>query len=54
MMQRMDVESFVARFPRRRIGQPADLDSTLLFLVSKASKLVTGTVIKVDDAQGRR
>jgi len=41
-------------FPRRRIGQPEDLDSTLLYLVSPASQMVTGTVIRVDDGQGPR
>ncbi|WP_433622201.1 SDR family NAD(P)-dependent oxidoreductase [Nocardia sp. CA-120079] len=38
-------------FPRKRLGNPAQLDSTLLYLVSPASDMVTGTVIKVDDAQ---
>ncbi|WP_110206815.1 SDR family NAD(P)-dependent oxidoreductase [Nocardioides daejeonensis] len=38
-------------FPRKRLGDPAQLDSTLLYLVSPASEFVTGTVIKVDDGQ---
>ena len=41
-------------FPRKRLGDPAQLDSTLLYLVSPASELVTGTVVKVDDGQGSR
>ncbi len=41
-------------FPRKRIGDPAQLDSTLLYLVSPASAYVTGTFIKVDDGQGAR
>ena len=41
-------------FPRKRIGQPAQMDSTLLYLVSPSSECVTGTVIKVDDGQGPR
>jgi NAD(P)-dependent dehydrogenase (short-subunit alcohol dehydrogenase family) len=41
-------------FPRRRLGNQAQLDSTLLFLCSPASDAVTGTVIKVDDGQGGR
>ena len=41
-------------FPRKRIGDPAQLDSTLLYLVSPASDFVTGTVIRVDDVQGGR
>ncbi|MGB0112573.1 MAG: SDR family oxidoreductase, partial [Ilumatobacteraceae bacterium] len=40
--------------PRKRIGQPENLDSTLLYLVSPASEMVTGTVVRVDDGQGSR
>jgi NAD(P)-dependent dehydrogenase (short-subunit alcohol dehydrogenase family) len=43
-----------AHFPRHRLGDPAQLDSTLLYLVSPASDFVTGTVIKVDDGQHYR
>ncbi len=41
-------------FPRKRICDPAQMDSTLLFLVSPASECVTGTIIKIDDGQGSR
>jgi NAD(P)-dependent dehydrogenase (short-subunit alcohol dehydrogenase family) len=41
-------------FPRRRLGQPEQLDSTLLYLVSPSSECVTGTVVRVDDGQGGR
>ena len=41
-------------FPRKRLGDPAQLDSTLLYLVSPASEFVTGTVIKVDDGQAAK
>jgi NAD(P)-dependent dehydrogenase (short-subunit alcohol dehydrogenase family) len=41
-------------FPRRRLGHPAQLDSTLMFLASPASEFVTGTTIKVDDGQSSR
>lgn len=41
-------------FPRGRICDPAQMDSTLLFLVSPSSECVTGTVIKIDDGQGSR
>lgn len=41
-------------FPRRRLGQPSQLDSTLLYLCSPTSECVTGTVIKVDDGQELR
>jgi NAD(P)-dependent dehydrogenase (short-subunit alcohol dehydrogenase family) len=37
--------------PRKRIGEPGHLDSTVLYLVSPASEFVTGTCIRVDDAQ---
>ena len=41
-------------FPRKRICQPSQMDSTLLYLVSPASEVVTGTVIKIDDGQASR
>jgi NAD(P)-dependent dehydrogenase (short-subunit alcohol dehydrogenase family) len=43
-----------AGFPRKRMGDPAQLDTTLLYLVSPASEAVTGTVVKVDDGQTHR
>lgn len=45
---------FTTRFPRGRVGEPQDLDSTLLYLVDPRSSLVTGTTIIVDDAQQGR
>lgn len=42
------------RYPRRRMGVPSQLDSTLLYLVDPLSEFVTGTVIKVDDGQQPR
>ena len=42
------------RLPRKRLGEPEQLDSTLLYLVSPASEAVTGTVVRVDDGQGSR
>lgn len=41
-------------FPRKRLGDPAQLDSTLLYLVSPASDFVTGACIRVDDGQSGR
>jgi len=41
-------------FPRKRIGYPPQLDSTLLFLCSPASECVTGTIVKVDDGQSNK
>jgi NAD(P)-dependent dehydrogenase (short-subunit alcohol dehydrogenase family) len=52
MMARMG--DFTQALPRRRLGDPAQLDSTLLYLVGPSSEFVTGTVIKVDDGQGPR
>ena len=52
MLERMG--DFSGALPRKRLGDPAQLDSTLLYLVSPASDAVTGAVIAVDDGQGRR
>jgi enoyl-[acyl-carrier-protein] reductase (NADH) len=52
MLERMG--DFTKSFPRERICDPAQMDSTLLFLVSPSSECVTGTVIKIDDGQGSR
>lgn len=52
MMERIGDMS--QHMPRKRIGQPEQMDSTLLFLVSPSSECVTGTVIKIDDGQGSR
>lgn len=52
MLERMG--DFSGAMPRKRLGDPAQLDSTLLYLCSPASDAVTGTVIKVDDGQGPR
>lgn len=38
-------------FPRRRVGEPSDLDGTLLLLASDHSRFITGSVITVDDGQ---
>lgn len=48
------IGDFSQQFPRKRVGEPAQLDSTLLYLVAPASECVTGTIIKVDDGQGSR
>lgn len=52
MLERMG--DITARFPRRRLGEPNQLDSTLLYLTDPTSECVTGTIIKVDDGQGPR
>lgn len=48
------VGDITRHFPRQRLGDPAQLDSTLLYLVGPASDAVTGTCIRVDDGQGQR
>lgn len=40
--------------PRHRVGEPHQLDGTLLYLVSPSSDFVTGTCIIVDDVQQPR
>ena len=52
MLSRMG--DFTGSFPRKRLGQPEQMDSTLLYLCDPASECVTGTVIKIDDGQGGR
>ena len=52
MLERMG--DITAHMPRKRLGEPAQLDSTLLYLCGPASDAVTGTVIKVDDGQSTR
>ncbi len=52
MLERMG--DLAQHFPRKRIGDPAQMDSTLLYFLSPASEFVTGTYIKIDDAQNGR
>ena len=51
---RSRIGEFYKATPRGRLCDPAQLDSTLLYLCSPASECVTGTIIKVDDGQGAR
>lgn len=48
------IGDFSQQLPRKRIGDPAQLDSSLLYLVAPSSEFVTGTVLKVDDGQQPR
>jgi NAD(P)-dependent dehydrogenase (short-subunit alcohol dehydrogenase family) len=52
MMSR--IGEFYKATPRGRLGHPAQLDSTLLYLCAPSSECVTGSIIKVDDGQGPR
>ncbi len=52
MLERMgDITRY---FPRGRLCDPAEMDSTLVYFLSPASAAVTGTCIKIDDGQGSR
>ena len=44
-------KEFVARFPRRRVGRPEDLDDLLLLLAGGTGSFITGSLITADDAQ---
>jgi NAD(P)-dependent dehydrogenase (short-subunit alcohol dehydrogenase family) len=48
------VGDITPRFPRKRLVALEQFDSTLLYLVSPSSDAVTGTIVKVDDAQSSR
>ncbi|MBL6750360.1 MAG: SDR family NAD(P)-dependent oxidoreductase [Nevskia sp.] len=52
MLERMG--DLTKGYPRGRLGDAAQLDSTLLYLVSPSSDFVTGTCIRVDDCQHHR
>ncbi len=42
----------IQQLPRKRVGKPADLDSTLLMLCANESHFVNGAVIAADDGYG--
>ena len=49
MLENSDFKAFVLNMiPMRRIGQPQDVATAVLYLASPASALVTGTSLKVD------
>jgi NAD(P)-dependent dehydrogenase (short-subunit alcohol dehydrogenase family) len=48
------IGEFYKATPRKRLCDPAQLDSTLLYLCASSSECVTGTVITVDDGQAPR
>jgi NAD(P)-dependent dehydrogenase (short-subunit alcohol dehydrogenase family) len=41
----------IKSFPRRRLGMESDLDGTLLLLASDHARLITGSLVTVDDGQ---
>jgi NAD(P)-dependent dehydrogenase (short-subunit alcohol dehydrogenase family) len=42
-------QKLIAMLPRKRVGQPADLDAVLVMLCSKESHFINGAVIQADD-----
>ena len=36
-------------FPRKRVGDPADLDGALMLLVADESHFINGAILPVDD-----
>ena len=45
-------KKLIEMLPRKRIGQPADLDAVLMMLVANESHFVNGAVIQADDGFG--
>jgi len=44
-------QTFIQALPRQRLQQPESLDGLILYLLSDASNMVTGSVFSVDDGQ---
>ncbi|HOK11590.1 MAG TPA: SDR family oxidoreductase, partial [Ottowia sp.] len=42
-------QKLIAMLPRKRVGEPADLDAVLMMLASDQSHFVNGAVIAADD-----
>ncbi len=45
-------QAVIAQFPRRRVGEPADLDKAILYLCDPDQPFLTGQVLHLDDGQG--
>lgn len=45
-------QKLLQSLPRKRVGKPQDLDTSLLMLCAKESHFINGAVIPVDDGQG--
>lgn len=45
-------QKLIRMLPRRRVGQPEDLDGILLLLASEQSRFINGAVVAVDDGFG--
>lgn len=45
-------QALAASFPRKRVGEPADLDKAILYLCDPEQRFLTGQVLRLDDGQG--
>jgi hypothetical protein len=45
-------QKLIAMLPRKRVGKPADLDSSLLMLCANESHFINGAVLQADDGFG--
>jgi NAD(P)-dependent dehydrogenase (short-subunit alcohol dehydrogenase family) len=45
-------QKLISMLPRKRIGEPKDLDGLILYLASESSHFVNGSVIAADDGFG--
>ena len=45
-------QKLIGMMPRKRVGQPQDLESTLMMLVANESHFINGAVISADDGFG--
>jgi NAD(P)-dependent dehydrogenase (short-subunit alcohol dehydrogenase family) len=45
-------QKLIQQLPRKRVGKPADLDTTLLMLCANESHFVNGAIIAADDGYG--
>jgi NAD(P)-dependent dehydrogenase (short-subunit alcohol dehydrogenase family) len=46
-----ELDAFAATFPMKRLGQPCELASAVLFLASAEASFVTGAILAVDGGQ---
>ena len=44
----VDIDAFTARIPLGRIGQPGEIATVALFLLSLAASYMTGSLVVVD------
>jgi NAD(P)-dependent dehydrogenase (short-subunit alcohol dehydrogenase family) len=47
-----DGRKFVSTFPRKRLIEEEDFDGMIVLLASDQSRIITGSIITMDDAQG--